>query len=109
MSTMAGTSLQGALAISRDLYQKTFWRTMSDEKVLTLSKLVNIAVIVFSAVPAYLRLANIAEIFMIGAAASCAAFVPILFCGLYWKRETAAKIMYMEVNFSYSMRLWSWT
>lgn len=107
MSTMAGTSLQGAFAISRDLCQKTFWRKMSDEKVLTLSKVVNIAVIVFSASLAYLRLANIAEIFMIGAAASCAAFVPILVCGLYWKRGTAAGAVWCAVLGFLTVLVWS--
>lgn len=80
MSTMAGTSLQASFALSRDLYQKTISRRTSDEKILFISKIVTICVIVF--------VANIAETFMIGAAASCAAFIPILLCGLYWNRGT---------------------
>ncbi|HNY69692.1 MAG TPA: hypothetical protein PKH14_02790 [Syntrophorhabdus sp.] len=88
MSTMAGTSLQASFALSRDLYQKTISRGTSDEKILFISKIITICVIVFSALLAYKQLANIAETFMIGAAASCASFIPILLCGLYWKRGT---------------------
>lgn len=88
MSTMAGTSLQASFALSRDLYQKTISRRTSDEKILFISKIVTVCVIVFAASLAYMQLANIAETFMIGAAASCAAFIPILLCGLYWNRGT---------------------
>ena len=107
MSTMAGTSLQASFAISRDLYQKTFNKGMSDAKVLTVSKIVNITVIVVSAVLAYMRLANIAEIFMIGAAASCAVFVPILLCGLYWKRGTGQAAVATAILGFLTVLIWS--
>jgi len=65
-----------------------------DVTVLKISKVVTLCVIVGAAVFAFMRYAKIAEIFMLGAAASCAVFIPSLVCELYWKRGTgqAAKI-----------------
>jgi Na+/proline symporter len=55
----------------------------------------------------YLRLGTIAGIFNFGAAASCAAFVPPLVCGLFWKRGTSKGILASTVLGFLTVLLWT--
>lgn len=89
MSTMAATALQASFAFARDLYQKTFFKDTSDEKILKISKITTLVVIIISIIMAYMEMSNIAAIFNIGAAVSCAVFIPLLVGGVFLRVGTS--------------------
>lgn len=93
MSTASATTLQASFALSRDLLQPAFPKRVSDDNILVISKCSTVLMVVIAAFLSYLRLGTIADIFNFGAAASCAAFVPPLVCGLFWKRGTSRAIL----------------
>lgn len=107
MSTASATTLQASFALSRDLLQPAFPKKISDETILRVSKYTTVLMVVAAFVLSYLRLGTIADIFNFGAAASCAAFVPPLVCGLFWKRGTSKAILSSTVLGFLTVLLWT--
>lgn len=107
MSTASATTLQASFALSRDLLQPTFPSKISDDTVLKVSKVTTVIMVLIAFGLSYLRLGTIAGIFNFGAAASCAAFVPPLVCGLFWKRGTSKGILASTVLGFLTVLLWT--
>ncbi|MBU7023145.1 MAG: hypothetical protein HXS40_03175 [Theionarchaea archaeon] len=107
MSTASATTLQASFALSRDLLQPTFPSKISDDTVLKVSKITTVIMVLVAFGLSYLRLGTIAGIFNFGAAASCAAFVPPLVCGLFWKRGTSKGILASTVLGFLTVLLWT--
>lgn len=107
MSTASATTLQASFALSRDLLQPTFPSRISDDTVLKVSKITTVIMVLVAFGLSYLRLGTIAGIFNFGAAASCAAFVPPLVCGLFWKRGTSKGILASTVLGFLTVLLWT--
>ena len=107
MSTAAATTLQASFAFSRDLLQPAFPKKISDETILRVSKYSTILMVAIAFVLSVLKLGTIADIFNFGAAASCAAFVPPLVCGLFWKRGTSKAIVASTVLGFLTVLLWT--
>jgi Na+/proline symporter len=107
MSTAAATTLQASFAFSRDLLQPAFPDKISDETILRVSKYSTILMVMIAFALSALKLGTIADIFNFGAAASCAAFVPPLVCGLFWKRGTSKAITASTVLGFLTVLLWT--
>lgn len=107
MSTAAATTLQASFALSRDLLQPAFPKKISDETILTISKYSTVFMVLIAFALSYLQLGTIADIFNLGAAASCAAFVPPLVCGLFWKRGTSKAILLNTVLGFVTVLVWT--
>lgn len=107
MSTAAATTLQASFALSRDLLQPAFPAKITDMRILPLSKITTVGMVGVAFVLSYLRLGTIADIFNFGAAASCAAFVPPLVCGLFWKRGTSKAILLSTILGFLTVLLWT--
>lgn len=107
MSTASATTLQASFALSRDLLQPAFPKKISDETILKVSRYTTVLMVVIAFALSYLRLGTIADIFNFGAAASCAAFVPPLVCGLFWKRGTSKAILSSTVLGFLTVLLWT--
>jgi SSS family solute:Na+ symporter len=107
MSTASATTLQASFALSRDLLQPTFPSKISDDTVLKVSKVTTVIMVLIAFGLSYLRLGTIAGIFNFGAAASCAAFVPPLVCGLFWKRGTSKGILASTVLGFLTVLVWT--
>ncbi len=107
MSTASATTLQASFAFSRDLLQPFFPKKISDETILMVSKYSTVLMVVIAFALSYLQLGTIADIFNFGAAASCAAFVPPLVCGLFWKRGTSKAIVSSTVLGFLTVLLWT--
>lgn len=107
MSTASATTLQASFALSRDLLQPAFPKRVSDENILVISKCSTVLMVVIAAFLSFLRLGTIADIFNFGAAASCAAFVPPLVCGLFWKRGTSRAILCSTVLGFVTVLVWT--
>ncbi|MBU6996613.1 MAG: hypothetical protein HXS41_06450 [Theionarchaea archaeon] len=107
MSTASATTLQASFALSRDLLQPAFPDRISDDTILKVSKSTTILMVAIAFGLSYLRLGTIADIFNLGAAASCAAFVPPLVCGLFWKRGTSRAIMASTISGFLTVIVWT--
>ncbi|MBU7014728.1 MAG: hypothetical protein HXS52_06050 [Theionarchaea archaeon] len=107
MSTASATTLQASFALSRDLLQPAFPDKISDESILKVSKITTVLMVAIAFGLSYLRLGTIADIFNFGAAASCAAFVPPLVCGLFWKRGTSKAILASTVCGFLTVLVWT--
>ncbi|KYK37849.1 MAG: hypothetical protein HXS46_13875 [Theionarchaea archaeon] len=107
MSTASATTLQASFALSRDLLQPAFPDAISDEKILRISKFTTVLMVIVAFALSFLQLGTIADIFNFGAAASCAAFVPPLVCGLFWKRGTSKAILSSTVLGFLTVLLWT--
>jgi SSS family solute:Na+ symporter len=107
MSTASATTLQASFAFSRDLLQPAFPRKISDETILTISKYTTVLMVIIAFALSFLRVGTIADIFNLGAAASCAAFVPPLVCGLFWKRGTSKAILLSTVLGFLTVLIWT--
>ena len=107
MSTAAATTLQASFAFSRDLLQPAFPDKISDEKILQVSKYSTVLMVIIAFVLSALKLGTIADIFNFGAAASCAAFVPPLVCGLFWRKGTSKAIVASTVLGFLTVLLWT--
>ncbi len=109
MSTASATTLQASFALSRDLLQPILPKKVSDENILFISKLSTILMVFIAFILAYLQIGRIGDIFNVGAAASCAAFVPPLVCGLFWKRGTSKAIIWNTVLGFTTVIVWTLT
>lgn len=107
MSTAAATTLQASFAFVRDLLQPLFPAKISDKTILKASKVSTVLMIAIAFGLSYLKLGTIADIFNFGAAASCAAFVPPLVCGLFWKRGTGKGILSSTILGFLTVLLWT--
>ncbi len=107
MSTAAATTLQASFAFSRDLLQPAFPEKISDEKILRVSKYSTVLMVVIAFVLSAMKLGTIADIFTFGASASCAAFVPPLVCGLFWRKGTSKAIVASTVLGFLTVLLWT--
>lgn len=107
MSTAAATTLQASFAFIRDLLQPLFPAKISDKTILKASKVSTVLMIAIAFGLSYLKLGTIADIFNFGAAASCAAFVPPLVCGLFWKRGTDKGILSSTILGFVTVLLWT--
>jgi SSS family solute:Na+ symporter len=107
MSTASATTLQASFALSRDFLQPTFPDKISDEIILKVSRITTIVMVLIAFALSYMQLGTIADIFNFGAAASCAAFVPPLVCGLFWKRGTSKAILSSTVLGFLTVLLWT--
>ncbi|MGD2247190.1 MAG: hypothetical protein PVF58_02205 [Candidatus Methanofastidiosia archaeon] len=107
MSTAAATTLQASFALSRDLLQPAFPFKITDVRILSVSKLTTVLMVGIAFVLSYLQLGTIADIFNFGAAASCAAFVPPLVCGLFWKKGTSKGILLSTVLGFLTVLIWT--
>lgn len=107
MSTASATTLQASFALSRDLLQPIFPEKISDEKILQVSKYSTVLMVLIAFLLSALRPGTIADIFNFGAAASCAAFVPPLVCGLFWKRGTSRAIVLSTVLGFLTVLFWT--
>lgn len=107
MSTASATTLQASFALSRDFIQPLLPTKVSDDNILRLSKVTTVVMVVVAFALSFLRLGTIADIFNFGAAASCAAFVPPLVCGLFWKRGTSKAILWSTILGFVTVVLWT--